>query len=133
MFGRLEQLRLVEAPHGQTYGAGALALRKQRSPAFGAEAPSYAAVGAHPTDRTTDGQPSQRHHDTRVEGGSCRLLATMAMADTHIEWRGVGAVATGAAEASALDHRPSRFIMEERTLSPRLLSSVLNPEQPAAP
>ena len=117
MLGRLEQLGPVDASHGQPYGAGAPAFGEQRRSALRAEAATYAAVGAHPSYRVVNGEPSQGHHDTRVEGGACRLLTAVAMADAHVARLGVRAVATSAAEASALDHCPSRFRMKMRTLS----------------
>jgi len=128
MRGRFEQLGLVEAPHGQPYGAGALTFGKQRRPALLAEPATYAAVRAHPSNRTVNGEPDQRHHDTRIECGPGRLLATMAMADAHVERCSVGAVATGTAEASTLDHCARRFCMKMRTLLPGLLSSAPNTE-----
>lgn len=111
MLSRLKHLRPIKASHRKTYRAGALAFGEQRGPAPGTESPSYAAVGAHPSYGAADGQPGQRHHDTRVEGGTRCFLTTMAMTDAHVERRGNGAVATSVAEASALDHCPIRFCM----------------------
>lgn len=84
MLGRLEQLGPVEASHRQPYGAGAPAFGEKRRSASRAEAATYATVGAHPSHRAVNYQSSQGHHDTRVKGGTRRLLATMAMADAHI-------------------------------------------------
>jgi len=70
MLGRLEQPGPVEASHGQPYGAGAPALGEERRSAFCTEAATYATVGTHPSYGAVDGEPSQGHHDTRVEGGT---------------------------------------------------------------
>ena len=84
MLGRLKQLGPVETPHRQPYGAGAPAFGEKRRSALCAEATTYTAVGAHPPYRAVNRKPSRGHHDTRVKGGTRRLLATMTMADAHV-------------------------------------------------